>query len=131
MNDIGHYIHEYLPFIIFLVILPLSLYLSYRKNESNRKKLKEVALKLGLQYNEKTPIGPSVKSAAIQSGDQLRAQQRLRQLEKGGILSKVMALTAPTAVTGKYNGFEVDIRTANQNKKTYTVFSVFFPSPLG
>jgi hypothetical protein len=120
-----------MPFIIFLVVLPLSLYLSYRRNESNRKKLREVALKLGLQYTEKAPLDPSVKSATIRTGDQIRAQQRLRQLNGGGILSRVSSLMSAAAVTGKYNGFAVDIRTANQNKKTYTVFSVYFPAALG
>jgi hypothetical protein len=124
-------IHDLMPFIIFLVVLPLSLYLSYQRNQSNRKKLRDVALKLGLQYHEKSPIGPSAQPGAIHSGDQIRAQQRLRQLDQGGILAKVMALTAQATVSGKYNGFEVDIGTVNQNKKTYTVFRVSFPAPLG
>ena len=131
MNDIGRYVHDYMPFIIFLVVMPVSLYLGYKRNESNRKKLRDVALKLGLQYNEKAPIGPSLQPGAVRSGDQIRAQQQLRQLGQGGILARLSSLMSTTTVTGKYNGFTVDIRTANQNKKTYTVFSVYFPRSLG
>lgn len=124
-------IHDYLPLIIFLVVMPLSLYLNYRKNESNRKKLKDVALKLGLQYSEKAPAGPSLDAPAISGDDPARARQRLDRLDVGGVLSKVLSLTAPAAVTGKYNGFEVDIRSQRRDKKTYTVFTVSFPAPLG
>jgi hypothetical protein len=129
--NISTHIPDLMPFIIFLVVMPVSLYLGYKRNESNRRRLRDVALKLGLQYNEKAPLDPSVKSATIRTGDQIRAQQRLRQMEQGGILARLASLMSATAVTGKYNGFAVDIRTANQNKKTYTVFTVYFPATLG
>lgn len=124
-------LHNILPLVIFLVVLPLSLYLGYRRGEAERAKLKDVALKLGLQYSEQGPGRPSLDALAIRGGDQLRTQQRLRQLERGGVLARVMKSLSPPAVTGKYNGFAVDIRTQRRDKKTYTVFTVSFPAPLG
>jgi hypothetical protein len=124
-------IHDLMPFIIFLVVLPLSLYLGHRRNETNKRKLRDVALKLGLQYSENAPAGPSLDALTIRSNDPAQTQQRLRRLEKGGVLARALQTMAPAAVTGKYNGCAVDIRTQRRDKKTYTVFTAWFTAPLG
>ncbi len=124
-------LHNILPLVIFLVVLPLSLYLGYRRGQAERKKLRDVASKLGLQYSEQAPGRPSLDALAIRSGDPQRTQQRLRQLDRDGALTRMLKSLAPPAVTGKYNGFAVDIRTQRSDKKTYTVFTVSFPGPLG
>lgn len=123
-------LHNILPWVVLLVIVPLSLYLAHRSNEAERRKLKDVALKLGLQYSDQASAQASLEALAVR-GDQQRTRDRMQQLERSGALTTILRGLSQPAMTGEFNGHAVDIRTQRRDKKSYTVFTVTFPGPLG
>jgi len=126
---------DYLPLIIFLLVVPIATYLSHRRRQGQIKKLKELAAKLGLQFKGEDPKELEQtyrqKMAAYQGGDRARAEQAFRRLEQSGFLKSLLSFAQPLAISGRYNGCQAEIKLMHQNKKDYTEIRVFFPEALG
>ncbi len=117
--------------LVFLAVFAVSLYFGIQRSKARKQKLKQIAMRLGLQYQEKSDWQASPAAAPTAGGQQQQAQQRARQLQQNGTLAKVMSLLSTAAITGSYNGWPVDIRTVNENKTSYTKFRLDFGRPLG
>ncbi|HBE73561.1 MAG TPA: hypothetical protein DDW31_05680 [candidate division Zixibacteria bacterium] len=131
-----HGLREYLPLLIFLVVLPATMYVSYRSRKASAGKLSELAAKLGLQYQGPEQSGAletafNQKTASRQGGDRMRAEQSFRRMEQSGFLKSLLTLAQPLAISGRYNGFQAEIRLVKQNKKSFTETRAFFSEPLG
>jgi hypothetical protein len=127
---------EYLPLIIFLVAVPFSMYLSYRRRQSQTLKLKDLAVKLGLQCQwEQQPAtldqAYRQRLASYRGGNRTEAEKAFRRLEQSGFLKSMLSLSQPLAIGGRYNGYQAEIKLVHQNKKSYTEARAFFPEPLG
>ncbi|HTY09313.1 MAG TPA: hypothetical protein VMF29_09135 [Candidatus Edwardsbacteria bacterium] len=114
-----------MPLLFFLVVMPLALYLAYRRNKARQQAMKKIALQLGLQYQERSPW-----TAATGPGP-VPGQQRAGQPQQGGALGKALLQLTQPVITGKYNGWPVDIMTVNENKTVYTKFRLGFGRNLG
>lgn len=129
-------LREYLPLLIFLVVVPVTMYVSYRSRMNNARKLRELAAKLGLQYQASGQPGEMEQEYAgriqtYRGGDRIKAEQAYRGLQRSGFLKTLLTLTQPLAVSGRYNGCQVEIKLMNQNKKNFTEASAQFAEPLG
>ena len=133
--DYSKVIHDLGPLIIFLVITPLVFYFRYRSRKQQTKNLRDLATKLGLQFNDpdRRTVGDvyQQKLASMPLKDRSRAQAAGRRLQQSGILKAIMSLTRPLSVAGKYNGFQVELKLLHQNKKDFTEAAALFAEPLG
>ena len=130
MNELFHTYRELLKPLIFLAIFIVSMYFNVRRSRVRQQKMKQIALQLGLQYQENSDRQVSPGMAQTVTGQQQQAQQRIRQLQQNGTLTKVMAMLRTSAIAGKYNGWPVDIRMVNENKTVFTKFRLSFGRSL-
>ena len=117
--------------LVFLAVFAVSLYLSTRRAKARQQKMKQIAMQLGLQYQEKSAWQVSPVARPGGTSQQQQAQQRMRQLQQNGTLAKVMSMLSTAAIAGTYNGWPVDIRTVNENKTVFTKFRLSFGRSLG
>jgi hypothetical protein len=127
-KELLYTVREYLGPLIFMAVFIGSMYLTARRTKARRQKMKQIALQLGLQYREQSDFLPSLNSASAGTG---RGQQRVRQLQQGGTLGGILSFLVQPAISGKYGGWPVDIRTVNENKTVFTKFRLDFGRPLG
>lgn len=124
---------EYLPLIIFLVLTPLMLIISYLRRQRQAEKLKALAIKLGLQFQDPSrelDLRSMAPTASYSGRQRPQAEKAYRRLEAGGFLKKLQTLAQPLAIGGRYNGFMVELKLRSQNKSNFTEISVHFPQPL-
>lgn len=129
-------LRDYLPLIIFLVVVPITMFAGYRSRRANAGKLRELATKLGLQYlaQDRPEVMDNAYHQRISSyrgSDRMKAEQAYRQVERSGFLKSLLSLAQPLTVAGRYNGYQVEIKLVHQNKKSYTEASARFSAPLG
>lgn len=110
-------LREFLPLVIFLVVVPVALYLSYRGRQKQARDLKALAGKLGLQFRGE----PQPEALG----------QAYRRVEQSGFLKSLLAMAQPLSIGGKYNGYRVEIKLLRQNKRNLTEAAALFDEPLG
>ncbi len=131
-----HDLREFLPFLIFLVVGPLALFLSYQGRKKSAAKLRDLAAKLGLQFRPEGQPGMLAESyrqklAAMKPGDRVRAEAAFRRVKQSGFLQSLMSMMQPLAIYGKYNGYRVELALVRSNKKNLTEVRAWYPETLG
>lgn len=131
-----HGLRELLPFLIFLVVGPLAVFISYQGRQKSAARLRELAAKLGLQFRSEGPPGVFAeayreKLDAMKPGDRVRAEAAARRVKQSGFLQSLMAMTQPLGISGKYNGYQVELALVRRNKKNLTEIRASYPEPLG
>ena len=131
MDELFRTSREYLMPLIMLAVFIGSMYLASRRAKARQQKMKQIALQLGLQYQEPSDWRSSLNIGKGRHGQQQRAQQRVQQLQSSGTLARALSFLSSPTITGKYNGWPVDIRAVNENKTVFTKFRIGFGRPLG
>jgi hypothetical protein len=132
MDNVINFLSVNLPFLIFVGIFPLVIYLSYLGRKKQKEKLKTIAMKLGLQLSQGQPFqrmgGQSRNIGNARDFNNYRTSQKL---VGNTFLKELMAMMTPLSLTGKYKGCEVRITVTKRDKTTYTEFKTSFDRPLG
>lgn len=123
-------IHDLFPVIIFLIIFPAALIISYLNLKKQKGKMRETAARLGLEFSESDPLVAIIRE---------RSQRAVYTGPRGNnagfdfqtVIRNIARTFAPWQVGGKYNGYQVVIRTEKRDKKSYTVVQLSFAKPLG
>jgi hypothetical protein len=131
-----HGLRELLPLIIFLVVGPLAIFISYQGRKKSAAKLRDLAAKLGLQFRAEGQPGMFTDAyrerlAAMKTGDRVRAEAAVRRLKQGGFLQSLMSMMQPLGISGKYNAYQVELSLVRRNKKNLTEVRAWYPEPLG
>lgn len=131
-----HELRDFLPLLIFLVVGPLAVFISYQKRKNSAAKLRELAVKLGLQFrpSEQQGMLPEAYRERLESmkpGDRARAEAAARRFKQSGFLQSLMSMMQPLVISGKYNGYQVELTLARRNKKDHTEIRASYPEPLG
>lgn len=131
-----HGLREYLPLLIFLVVGPLAIFISYQGRKKSATKLRDLAVKLGLQFRSEGQPGMFTdayreKLAAMKPEERVRAEAAVRRVKQSGFLQSLMSMMQPLAVYGKYNGYRVELALVRRNKKNLTEIKAWYPEPLG
>lgn len=132
MDNIISFVLSNLPFLIFIGIFPLMLYLGYLKRKQQKAKLKDIAVKLGLQFNEGQLMQQmNIQHQNIRSARDFKNYQASQKLTGNKFVKDLMSLLSPMSLAGKYKGYEVRITPVNKDKATFTEFKVSFSRSLG
>lgn len=132
MDNILSFILSNIPFLIFIGIFPLMLYLGYLKRKKQKAKLKDIAIKLGLQLNEGQLLQQmNIQHQNIHSASDFKKYQASQKLTGNSFVKDLIAMMSPMFLTGKYKGYEVRITLVNKDKATFTEFKTTFPRSLG
>lgn len=131
-----HSIRDVVPLLIFLVITPLAFYLSYQSRRKQAGKLKDLAAKLGLQFQGEQNPGAldqayRQRMESYRGSDRAKAEQVYRKLEQSGFLKSLLSMAKPLSIGGKYNGYQVEVKLLRQNKRNLTEAVAWFAEPLG
>jgi|GEM_PF-1744430 len=131
-----HGIREFLPLLIFLVVGPLAVFISYQKRKNSAAKLRDLAVKLGLQFRSPEQQGMFAEAyrerlGAMKPGDRVRAEAAGRRLKQSGFLQSLMSMMQPLGIAGKYNGYQVEVSLLRRNKKNLTELRASYHEPLG
>ncbi len=129
-------LREFLPLLIFLVVGPLAVFLSYRRRKRCSDKLKDLAVKLGLQWKSEEPwhLSPDAyrqRLASLKPGERARAEAAVRRWERSGLIQSLRSMMQPLAIGGRYNGYQVEVALVHREKKNLTEVRAWYPEPLG
>jgi hypothetical protein len=132
MDNILSFIMPNLPFLIFIGVFPLMLYLGYLGRQKQKAKMKDIAMKLGLQLSEgqlfQQMSSQPQKNSNARDFNNYRTSQKLAG---NSFLKELLSMMTPLALTGKYKGCEVKVTVTKRDKATYTEFKATFSRPLG
>ncbi|MBU1356428.1 MAG: hypothetical protein KJ620_07660 [Candidatus Edwardsbacteria bacterium] len=121
-------IQDLFPVGVFTVIFAVALIASYYSLKKQKKLMREVALKLGLEFSETDPF-------SFLSRDKRSRPAYRRPSDAGfdiqGFVKKIAAVFSPWRVTGKYHGYQVIIRIEKKDKQSFTVVQLLFNQSLG
>ncbi len=121
-------IQDLFPLGVFTVIFAAALIASYFSLKKQKKLMRDVALKLGLEFSETDPF-------SFLSQDKRPRPAYHRPSDAGfdlqGLIKKVATGFSPWRVSGKYHGYQVIIRTEKKDKKSFTIVQLLFNQPLG
>jgi hypothetical protein len=122
---------------IFLAFTAFIFWQAIRSAKKSMGKLKETALKLGLQYSdsETAVSGSSMPQAQIASDQRVAALSPDQLRKASGFLRMFFPLLGTWHISGTYSGRIVDIhqetRGTGKSSTTYTIFRVKFKKPVG
>jgi len=132
MDNLLHFIMPNLPFLIFIGVFPLMLYLGYLGRQKQKAKMKDIAMKLGLQLSEGQLFQQmSSQPQRLSNAREFNTYQASQKLAGNSFLKELVAMMTPLSLTGKYKGYEARITVVKRDKTTYTEFKTAFPRPLG
>ncbi len=121
-------IHDLFPLAVFLIIFTIALIASYASLKKQKKLLKEVAARLGLEFSETDPF-------SFMNPEKRPRPAYHRPSDAGfdfqGFVKKVAAIFSPWRLSGKYQGYQVVIRTEKKDKQSFTVVQLLFNQSLG
>jgi hypothetical protein len=120
-------IQEIFPFLIFVVIFLTATVGSYFSMKKQKVKMREVASRLGLQFSESNML--SFRDSNKTYTGYHRPRDAGFDIQQ--FIKQVSSVFSPWRVTGKYNGYEVIIRTERKDKKSFTIVELLFEKPLG
>lgn len=122
------FIQEYFPLAVFAVIFTVAMIASYASLKKQKKLMKEVAQRLGLEFSETDPF-------SFMNQDKRPRPAYRRPSDAGfdlqGLVKKVAAVFSPWRVSGKYHGYQVIIKTEKKDKQSFTVVQLLFNQSLG
>lgn len=121
-------IKDLFPFLLFSAIFTVALVGSYVSLKKQKKLMKEVAARLGLEFSQTDPL-------SFINKDKRPYPAYRRPSDAGfdiqGLVKKVAAVFSPWRVSGKYNGYQVVIRIEKKDKQSFTVVQLSFNQSLG
>ncbi len=119
-----------LPIFIFVLIVPLIVYLTLRRQRVIKEKMREIARILGLQYSDGSSPFPQSQSSPAQPGQQKSGAA----LAPGGFLSNFIGSLTPWRLSGNFKSLPVEIysitRGSGKSSQIYTVIKAIFSPPL-
>ncbi|HBZ87395.1 MAG: hypothetical protein A2509_09965 [Candidatus Edwardsbacteria bacterium RIFOXYD12_FULL_50_11] len=121
-------INDLFPFLLFSIIFAVALIGSYFSLKKQKEKMRDIALKLGLEFSQTDPLSFMGQGKPVRP-----AYHRPRDagIDLQGLVKKVVSGFSPWRVAGKYHGYKVIIRTEKKDKKSFTVVQLLFSQPLG
>ena len=132
MDNILSFIMPNLPFLIFIGVFPLMLYIGYLGRQKQKAKMKDIAMKLGLQLSEGQLFQQmNGRPQNIHTARDFNTYQASQKLAGNSFVKDLIAMMSPLSLTGKYKGYEVKVTVIKRDKTTYTEFKTAFPRPLG
>ncbi|MBI4725686.1 hypothetical protein HY768_00415 [candidate division TA06 bacterium] len=132
MDNILSFIMANIPFLIFIGVFPLMIYIGYLGRQKQKAKMKDIAMKLGLQLSEGR-LTPQItgRPQNISNARDFNTYQASKKLAGNGFIKELLSMMSPLSLTGKYKGYDVRITVTKRDKATYTEFKTAFPRPLG
>jgi len=121
-------INDFFPFLVFLTISIIAMVGSYYSLKKQKAKMKEIALKLGLEFKENDFLSFKNPNTRSYTGYHSPSDAGF---DIQGIAKKIMAAFSPWQVIGKYNGYSIIIKTERKDKKSFTIVQLNFERPLG
>lgn len=132
MDNILSFIMPNLPFLIFIGVFPLVFYIGYLARQKQKAKMKDIAMKLGLQLIEGQFFQQmSSQPQRTSNAREFKTYQASQKLAGNSFVKDLIAMMSPLSMTGKYKGYDVRIAVTNRDKTTYTEFKTAFPNSLG
>jgi len=122
------FIQDLLPLGVFAVIFAVALIAGYYSLKKQKKLMRDIALKLGLEFSETDPLSFMGQGKPVRP-----AYHRPRDagFDLQGLIKKVATGFSPWRVTGKYHGYQVIIRIEKKDKQSFTVVQLLFNQSLG
>ena len=122
------FIQELFPLALFIIIFTIALIASYASLKKQKKLMKEVAARLGLEFSETDPF-------SFMNQDKRPRPAYRRPSDAGfdiqGFVKKIVAVFSPWRLSGKYHGYQVIIKTEKKDKQSFTVVQLLFNQSLG
>ena len=132
MDNILSFIMPNLPFLIFIGVFLLMLYLGYLGRQKQKAKMKDIAMKLGLQLSEGQLFQQMNRQThGIHNARDFNTYQASQKLAGNSFVKDLIAMMSPLSLNGKYKGYDVRITVTKRDKTTYTEFKTAFPRALG
>ena len=121
-----------LSFLFFIAVAVLSIYFGIKSKQALKLKLKNTAMKLGLQYNDS--IDQMMDHLDLMKNANI--PQNIKNNPMLGLLMKTVGTALPQwSLTGKYLGAEIDIRPvvrgSGKSSSVHTLIKVKFKTALG